>query len=343
MTKIPGDLRRALVEVLMSVPGGDDPAARAAFLLAGIPHDYFTRNPANLFGDVMLLVSQVEEIFGAKGDWCLLQLVDNALPAVCGTELGKRLQQIRAELVEVEKGLRPVQAHPAEVAQLHLFDLRRPVFTCMGLLPLDAKVSGFVVTTPTPKLLSYFCDSLKLRGAEYIWSRDEVATTGTPQVIDPKYTPVTVVVNKSDKVRSLLAKKHVIWPIYVSDATDAVAVWRKLDRAFEKTLERHLVIVFGMPTGADVPPGMVLLPAPKFTSKDISNWVGDIGKALTWHETVTERWASVILVGCAGNADDDLPIEMVYEQLELHCRCITQNRNPHDLMNALEDLELIGG
>jgi hypothetical protein len=34
---------------------------------------------------------------------------------------------------------------------------------------------------------------------------------------------------------------------------------------------------------------------------------------------------------------------MVYEQLERHCGLITQYRNPDDLMNALKDLELIGG
>jgi len=339
-------LRRVLVEKLMDVPlvGVDDNAVGRTALLAGIPNTaYFTRNSDNARGDVMMLVLQLEENFGAKGEWRLLQLVDNALPGVQGTELGMQLRQIREELLKVEEGDRPVQVHPVEMAQVHLFDLRPPVITCIALLPTIARASGFVVPTPTPRLLAYFCDSLKQRGAEYNrWSRNQVATAGgTPLVIDPRHTAVAVVLARADKVKSLLAKKHVIWPIYVDNSTDAATVWEELRKAFEKAYEHHLVITFGMPAGIDVPTGMVCLPSPKFTSQDVSNWVNDIGKVLAWREAAIERWASVILLGCADN-QDDLPIEMLYERLEMHRGLITQNRTENELMNALDDLELIG-
>ena len=87
---------------------------------------------------------------------------------------------------------------------------------------------------------------------------------------------------------------------------------------------------------------MTLLPAPKFTRQDISDWIAVIGKTLTWREEEIDWWAELILLNCAGNPDD-LPIEMVYEQLEHHCGLVTQHRNPDDLMNALKVLELIGG
>ena len=63
---------------------------------------------------------------------------------------------------------------------------------------------------------------------------------------------------------------------------------------------------------------------------------------MTWREEEIDWWAELILLNCAGNPDD-LPIEMVYEQLEHHCGLVTQHRNPDDLMNALKVLELIGG
>ena len=136
-----------------------------------------------------LLVAQMPEIFGPDGEWRLLRLVDNALPQVQGTEAGTELLKIRGQLLDVQKGLWPVPAHPADIARVHLFDLRKPVGVCVWSLPDVPKASGFVVTTPAPRLLGYFCDSLKQRGAgEGRWGRDEVAATGTPMVIDPKHT-----------------------------------------------------------------------------------------------------------------------------------------------------------
>ena len=337
---IPDDLRLALVDKLLCVPSvaGGGQAGRDA-LLSGMPNLFLYRNDAgSARGDVMLLVAQLSEIFGANGEWRLLQLVDNALPLVQGTEAGTELLKIREELLEAQKGLRPVLVHPSEVAQVHLFDLRQPVYICIGKLLDVVKASGFVITTPIPRLLGYFCDSLKQRGArEGLWGRDEVAATGPPAVIDPIHTTVAVAASKSDKVRSLLVRKHVLWPIYVDDAADAAALWQQLEGAFEDTLGHHLVIAFGMPADANAPPGMIRL-APKFTSKDISNWVTAIGEKFTWREKEIGWWAKLILMNCLGNPDD-LPAEMVYEQLERHCALVVQNRNPDDLMNALKDLE----
>ena len=249
---IPDDLRLALVEKLLRVPGvaGGSRAGRDA-LLSGMPDLFLYRNEeGNARGDVTLLVAQLSEIFGANGEWRLLQLVNNALPLVRGAEVGTELLTIRDRLLEVRRGLRPVPVHPAEVAQVHLFDLRKPVYICIGKLPDVPHVSGFVITTPISRLLRYFCESLKQRGAgDGIWGRDQVAAPGAPMVIDPRYTTVAAVASRSDNFRRLLAHKHVLWPIYVDNATDAAALWQQLEGAFEKTLEHHLVITFGMPAG----------------------------------------------------------------------------------------------
>jgi len=344
--RIPRDLREELVENLLSVPsvaGGGRPGRDV--LLRGMPSVFLYRNESgNVHADVALLVTQSLDVFGEGGEWCLLQLVDNALPQVRGTEVGMKLLKIRRQLLEVQKGLWRIPEHPAEVARVHRFDLRIPVGICIWSLPGVPKVSGWVVTTPTPRLLGYFCESLKQSGVDErrCWGRDEVAATGPPMVIDPRHTTVPVVVNKSNKVRSLLAGKHVLWPIYVNDAADAAALWRQLEGEFEKTLEHHLVITFGMPAGTEVPPGMTVLPVPKFTQQDISDWIAVIGKTLTWREEEIDWWAKLILMNCASNPDD-LRIETVYEQLEHHCGLVTQHRNPDDLMNALKVLELIGG
>jgi len=338
---IPDDLRRDLVDRLMDVPlvGLDDNDKGRTALLGGIPNAaFFTRNSGNSRGDVMLLLLQLEENFSRTGEWRLLQIIDNALGTVEGTELGVDLHAIRDQLLLVEQGNRAVRPHLAEVAQVHLFDLRQPVFMCIGQLPTDPGTSGFAVNTPTPRLLAYFCESLKQRGADNrTWSRNDVLTKGPPLVIDPKHTSAAVVRSKIDKVRSLLATKHVLWPMYIEDAGDAAAVWADLAAAFTGALDHHLMVTFGLPAGMDPPPGMVRLPAPKFTSRDVSNWVGDIGTTMNWQHSVTQEWASVILVDYAGSPDD-LPIELVYEWLEFHRGLITQHQTADELLEVLRDL-----
>lgn len=341
----PDELRHDLLKVLLKVPVLDSRKGRDA-QLAGMPSLFLARNEeGNTYGDLLLLVGQLWNFFGANGEWRLLQFVDNVLLGVDGTDAGIMLRQVRKELEEERQRHRPVQVHPAEVAQVHLFDLRQPVLICIGKLPPFKKASGFVIPTPTPRLLGYFCDSLKQRGAGAgyrVWGRHEVAATGMPMVVDPIRTTVNVVASKSDKFRSLLAMKHVLWPIYVDNAADAAALWQHLEGAFAKTLEHHLIITFGMPEGMEVPPGMTLLPAPIFTSQDISDWVTAVAETLSWRQEQIDWWAKLILVNCCVG-QEIASIEMVYQQLELHSGLITQNRNPDDLMNALKDLEVIGG
>ena len=111
---IPDDLRLALVEKLLRVPGvaGGSRAGRDA-LLSGMPHLFLYRNEeGNARGDVTLLVAQLSEIFGANGEWRLLQFVNNALPLVRGAEVGTELLTIRDRLLEVREDCGPFQCTP---------------------------------------------------------------------------------------------------------------------------------------------------------------------------------------------------------------------------------------
>ena len=195
---IADDLRRSLVEAIRKIPLANSFAGRTT-LLGGIPKvGYLTRNLENDLGDVMVLVLQLEETFGPKREWRLLQLIDNAAADVQGTDLGNRLAEIRRALLEAA---RPRSFKAAETAQVHLFDLRQPVLMCAAQLPRSGGISGFVVPAATPRLLRYFCDSLQRRGAEYgAWTRERVAATGSPLVIGPLQTAVSVALAHAKKV-----------------------------------------------------------------------------------------------------------------------------------------------
>src|SRR5262249_55401605 len=103
-----------------------------------------------------------------------------------------------------------------------------PIFTCLGLLlePAAPAVSGFVVPTPIPRLVRCFCDSLKQHGQQMkLWAREEVADPGATVKIDTVFNPVASVVRRLDGIQSLLARQHVLWPLYVGDPDDAKDLW----------------------------------------------------------------------------------------------------------------------
>ena len=341
---IPDDLRLSLIEALMRVPlvGIEGEGSGRTALLIGIPQAaYFSRNEQNARGDLMILVAQLEESFGPGGEWRLLQLIENAVPTVRGTELQGELLTIRRALEDAQSGITPRRVHPAEVAQLHLFDLRRPVLMCISMLPVQPAVSGFVVPSRTARLLRYLCESVRYRGADLrTWGRDEVAPNRPPLEVDPLHTTAALAAEKALKVRDLLARKHVIWAAHVAQEEDAAALWQGIAAGFANAPPRHLVVIFGMPDATRAPTGMTQLPAPAFTRIDVAHWVTDIARQLDWQEAIIQRWAAMIVTGYA---EDDLPVDELYERLEYHRDLLTSNRTQDALGQALDELDLAGG
>jgi hypothetical protein len=338
---IPHELRRELVEKLLRVPIASGGFDGRTFLLGGIPQRFVPRDPGNAHVDIGLIVSFLEESFGPYGEWHLLEFLDAAIHTVAGTELAAELLDLRQRLVAEKDRQWPVQPDPADVGQVHNFDLRLPVSSCaVSLMDRDCRVSGYVVTTPTPRLLRHFCERLRRLGESEdlrLWRREQVAEPKPALVIDPMHTPVPLTAGKLDEVRARLAWQHFLWPIYVADADDARTLWKQLKAAFDATRDHHLVVTFGMPAGAEPPDDMTLLPEPRFTPQDISNWVRPIGAAVRLDSSDVELWARVIEQGCAARSGI-LPIEIVYEQLELHYGLLTRNRHPANLMIAVKDL-----
>jgi hypothetical protein len=338
---IPQELRHELVEKLLRVPvaNGDGGYLGRTSLLGGIPHSAIQRNRANAETDTRLIVNYLEESFGPYGEWRLLEFLDAAVATVPGAKLETELRQIRAELLAAKERHWPARRQPAELGQIHNFDLRLPVRFCtVSLMDRGCQVSGFVINTPTHRLLRYFCERLRQHGeSEELWRRDQVAEPKPALVINPMHTPVPLAPGKLDEVRARLAWQHVIWPIYVTSPDDARVLWQQLAAAFGAACDHHLVVTFGMPAGAEVPAGMTVLPEPRFTRKDIADWINPIGAAVPLDTRDVERWASVIEQGCAA-ISEALPIEIVYEQLELHYGLLTRNRHPTTLMLAVNDL-----
>src|SRR5262245_59421338 len=95
---IADDLRRTLVDIIFRAPIAQSHPGRTG-LLAGIPNSgLFTRNDQNPLGDVTVLVTQLEEIYGPNREWRLLQFIDNVASSIPNTELQTNLLSIRVQL-----------------------------------------------------------------------------------------------------------------------------------------------------------------------------------------------------------------------------------------------------
>ncbi|GIJ43620.1 hypothetical protein Val02_05060 [Virgisporangium aliadipatigenens] len=305
-------------------------------LLHGIPVNIALSQNASINVAIRQIVMNLAGSYDKYGKPHVVRLIDNAMLDADGTEPGTELKWIRQRLQGQQPG-------PAELAQLDHFDLRQPVHMCIGTLPGTAAMSGFTVPTPTPRLLKHFCASVKHRGADSrMWRRDEISAEGIPLVINPIHTPVTLALSRMRNIEKLLTKKHVIWSMFVDDASDAAHLWRGIQKNFAQPLAHHLIVAFGIPPEVRTPDGMVQLPAPTFTVQDVRDWLEAIGTALTFPADLIDRWARRVLLSIGGGTDA-LPIHAVYEHLAHHSDVIRIHRTPEALSHILDDFDLYEG
>jgi len=266
--------------------------------------------------------------------------IENARSRAAPTELAHELSAIGDEL---ERGLeesRKKPPNPADMAQFHLFDLRKLVLQCLCLLPEDARISGFLLSTPTRHLLQYFCESLKHRAVQQAyWKGEQVHVASVPLSVELPHTPLDVAYAKACKHRARLQTKIVVCSVFVQDAADAEALWARLRAEFPRELANPFVVVFGMPNPVRPPAGLALLPCPTFTQKDVRDWVAPIVESLKWQKELTERWTRAIVAEYVAR-ETDLPIEWTYEQLAFHREMLTCNRTESAFNERL--VELIG-
>jgi hypothetical protein len=335
-------LRDALLATLARLPQvqGDGAAGRDALLL-GIPLPYFERDRSNAQTDLMLIVGLLEHAFGPGGEWYLLRLVENAGLGVRGTGVARELLAIHRQLEQALDAARRARLQPADVAQVHLFDLAPPANVSVLRLMESAPgtLHGFVLTTASPKLLGYFCERLKRRAVEMeVWARGAVAPVMPPLTIHPLYLGVAAAVHKASNHRAVLERKNVIFPVCVPEPADAAELWLGLQARLAQPFGQRLVVVLGTVAEA-TPAGMTRLPKPQVNSTHVTEWVRGIVAAASWPAEIVERWAAVIMT----RSGPEPVVESLYEEIEAQSTLVLQNRSQAEFLQALEDLESIGG
>ena len=101
---ITAQTRNALIETLLRVPPMFSFEGRSS-LLIGLPWaQSLNRSPTNARLDLDLIIEQLDSLGQLdSGSWPVLLLLDNALPYVTGTTIGRQLLRIRGEFEQKYK------------------------------------------------------------------------------------------------------------------------------------------------------------------------------------------------------------------------------------------------
>ncbi|WP_127507280.1 hypothetical protein [Actinoplanes solisilvae] len=333
-----GDLVASLCELPIMQTG----AGRDGMIRDFAPTPLMLRERSSTRADIELIVGSLQVSYDGPR-WDLLELIERVLPTAGASERAAELRRIRSGLTAYDRVRRPPPVHPSEVAQVHLFDLKRPVFVCAGSLPMPCRASVFVLATPTPKLLNYFCESLKQRGTEYPgWRREEVAPCRPALIVHPLHTSADLVVERLKRIAPELDRHHVILAIHATEPDDVTKIREGIAAIFPGTYPHHFVAVLGVPPGTAPPADVVMLPDPKFTVADVQAWVEGIGNAMALPRDSMIRWADVILADLIEDRQSGLPIVKVYERLDFHYGVIQEHRTEAELKRALDYLERTG-
>jgi hypothetical protein len=314
-------IRDRLEKALLRVPGADEKPGRDT-LLIGIQCESFTRHAGNPTVDVQLIIARLENAVRLEDD---------------------RWYQLEDMWVETHRK----QQNPAYLAQPYLFDLREPVKNCLFSLPSDPGLYGFVLPTPTDRLLQHFSNKLRHRGIEInSWARKDVEIA-FPCMIDVRHTSVEDALSLAKKRKRQLEEQTVVWAVFMQDVGDARALWERLAQEFSGKLAKHFIVVFGLPPNVlarrtKPPKAMFLLPQPKCTAKDVSDWVGSIINGLKWQEaSLIERWSRVIMTGNI-ESQEGLLLERLFDRLEYHRNQLTEHPTEEAFKKRLIELEQIG-
>jgi hypothetical protein len=334
------NLREQLVNAVCNIPAAETENGRGA-LLAGLPIPFGANfRDSNKHTDVSNIVWLLAECYGPRKEWWLLRFIDNAINSVAGTEIAQDLRKLKQSLVANSK---TAFVNWAEIAQVHFFDMSQLALMCLANLPKKGGLSGFVIHGASSAILDNLCQSLPYRGEMWvrIWTRNQVFPNA-PLCVGPLETAVSVVADSLRKLERLIATKHVAWPVELKSEQDAEKVWKAAKVIPAQRLEKHLILVFGMPLGQKAPPEMKTLDCPVFEAQDVRIWVEEIAKIRSWDPALIDRWTNVLV---RGPQDGAFPShEMLYRNLErFHRLLVLHSEDDDGLKQDLLDYEQLEG
>lgn len=326
---IADELRRELITTLSLIPAAQEWQGRNALLIRIPAIQHIDRDRSNMDVDLTIIVAVVGHITCEDGTPGLLQLIDNAVPMVRGTERADDLLKIRQKVISTRK------LNPAEIGQVDLFDLYQPVMRCLSYLGPEGGVTGFVLPSATAPLLENFGESLKHRGHPMLWSRGGFAAIGV-QTVNAVGNPVSNASRNLTNLKRPLERQHVLWAACVENPADCATLWQTARAAFDG-IQKHMIMILGCESES-IPRGMVELPRPVFRSSDVEKWLKEVGESERWNDGLLKQSASAII---AGDAEPFLP-DVIYGRLKRCRKLLDVHAGNHDeLCEALRYMELI--
>ncbi len=331
----PDDLCRRLIDTMSNIPASKNFEGRTEYL-RGISFTG-TRDTAMLI-DLSSMVYSLRDSYGPQGERWLYRLIENAKALAKGTELRSDLAAIKQEFIlDAWKAEAP---NSAVLGQLHFFDLRSMVALCLGHLPPGGGgLWGFAIPGASPVILKNFCQSLPLRGEQMLrlWARDEIVLRTHLSIVSP-YTQASSAIERFAQIKLQIDRKHIAWSLNMEVENDVETIWSAAQADFGKAANRYLILIFGIPVGLKMPPGIILLQSPKFLRGDIESWIGEMARVMEWDKSWVQRWTDVIFKGSL--TGQTLSPDLLYANLDtFHKRVHDLRDNDVALEQALFDYE----
>ncbi len=281
-------LRNELVKLLSEIPGLESFQGRLS-ILNGIPgSDFFRRDENDAYTHICLMVDQSVSGNWSEGKKNIEILIDNSLPRVKDTELGKELSRLKEKILKQ----RPSMPELVEPDNFDLVEQIRRFFNENTFLTPTLHIFSF--SCASRDIMKYFCSKIIYELKDQIEGNIFDITNHR---IDPKHTSVDDVCRIICKHCGVLREMNVLASIQVGKMDDESLLRKKLEEQFNDEMDNHLIVVIQhMPEKEN---------SSFFQSADIRNWIVEIVKIQEWPKSIINDWMRLVFTECGEHLDTD--------------------------------------
>jgi hypothetical protein len=136
-----------------------------------------------------------------------------------------------------------------------------------------------------------------------------------PLNLKPELDKVSRKVRQACGYRPDLETAHVLCVVLVSavPAEHIADFWGQVRREFAAA-ERHFIVLFSGDETTEFPPGVAMLPPPRFHVDDLEQWAEDTVMQINWPPGLAGAWSE--LLRSYALHDGELDVRMLYDQMD---------------------------
>jgi Effector-associated domain 1 len=241
--------------------------------------------------------------------------LDDLVGAVLADRPGNTSLQAWArsyQLVDLADPGPPTQQQLLDSVYFDLKELRNAIRRAKAVAP--SRVLGFGVTYSELVFVNKLCDWLANRLVGETQRKD-------PLNLKPELAPVSRRLHQVERYRRDLESANVLCLVLVDAAPREYIeeFWGRICQDFGG-IGRYFVLVFTGDGNTTFPPGVAVLPPPRFDLEDVANWAEDMISRRGWPPNMADAWTELL---CEEALDDgELDVRALYEAMDQSIQAI---------------------